>query len=240
MIQILDKEKCVGCHACYSCCPLQCIAMEEDSEGFRYPQVDRDVCINCKKCEEVCPVIQKPVLHDFSEISIAAYSKDEQIRNSSSSGGVFSVLAQIVLKHGGVVFGAAFDSNFQVHHIMVDSIDGLEKLRGSKYVQSRIENTFKEAKKILKSGRKVYFSGTPCQIDGFKNYLGREYDNLITQDIICHGVPAPLVWGRYLDSVREGLNSEVKHVTFRDKALGWRKYSVKIEGANGTVEMSTF
>lgn len=165
MIQILDKEKCVGCHACYSCCPLQCIAMEEDSEGFRYPQVDRDVCINCKKCEEVCPVIQKPVLHDFSEISIAAYSKDEQIRNSSSSGGVFSVLAQIVLKHGGVVFGAAFDSNFQVHHIMVDSIDGLEKLRGSKYVQSRIETTFKEAKKILKSGRKVYFSGTPCQID---------------------------------------------------------------------------
>lgn len=240
MIQILDKAKCVGCHACYSCCPLECITMEEDSEGFRYPQVDRGACIDCKKCEKVCPVVQKPVLQDFSEVSIAAYSKNERIRNSSSSGGVFSVLAQIVLKHGGVVFGAAFDSNFQVHHIMVDSIADLEKLRGSKYVQSRIENTFKEAMEILKSGREVYFSGTPCQIDGFKNYLGNDYDNLITQDIICHGVPAPFVWGRYLDSVREGLNSEVKRVSFRDKALGWRKYSVKIEGANGKVEMSTF
>lgn len=240
MIQISEKAKCVGCYACYSCCPLECITMKEDNEGFKYPQVAQDICINCRKCEKVCPVIQKPVLQDFSGISLAAYSKNEQLRYSSSSGGVFSVLAQMILKHGGVVFGAAFDSDFQVHHIRVDSIDGLEKLRGSKYVQSRIENTFKEAKEILESGRKVYFSGTPCQIDGFKNYLGREYGNLITQDIICHGVPAPYVWGKYLDSVREKINAEVKQVSFRDKLLGWRKYSVKIEGANGKVEISTF
>lgn len=240
MIQILEKAKCVGCYACYSCCPLECITMEADNEGFSYPRVDQDVCIDCRKCEKVCPIIQKPALQSFSKVSLAAYSKNEQIRNSSSSGGVFSALAQIVLKHGGVIFGAAFDTKFQVHHIGVNSIDDLEKLRGSKYVQSRIENTYKEAKNILESGRKVYFSGTPCQIDGFKNYLGRDYDNLITQDIICHGVPAPFVWGRYLDSVREKMHSEVKHVSFRDKVLGWRKYSVKIEGANGKVEMSTF
>lgn len=240
MIQILDKMNCVGCHACYSCCPLKCITMEEDSEGFRYPRVDQNVCINCKKCEKVCPVTQKSVIQEFSEVSFAAYSKDEKIRNSSSSGGIFSAMAQIVLKRGGVVFGAAFDNEFQVHHIKVDSIDNLEKLRGSKYVQSRIENTFKEAKAILESGKEVYFSGTPCQIDGFKNYLGREYNNLITQDIICHGVSAPYVWGKYLDSVRNKMNSEIKQVSFRDKLLGWRKYSVKIEGSNGKVEISTF
>ena len=131
MIQILEKAKYVGCYACYSCCPLECITMKEDNEGFKYPQVAQDVCINCRK---VCPVIQKPVLQDFSEISLAAYSKNEQLRYSSSSGGVFSVLAQVILKHGGVVFGAAFDGDFQVHHIRVDSIDDLEKLRRSKYV----------------------------------------------------------------------------------------------------------
>lgn len=240
MIQISDKAKCVGCHACYSCCPKLCISMEKDDEGFMYPRVDQNVCINCKKCERVCPVIQKSVPQHFSEVSLAAFSKDEQTRNNSSSGGVFSALAQIVLKHQGVIFGAAFDNEFQVHHIRVDSIDGLEKLRGSKYVQSRIEDTFKEAKEILESGKEVYFSGSPCQIDGLKNYLGKEYGNLITQDIICHGVPAPYVWGKYLDSVKKKLNSEIKRVTFRDKLYGWRKYSIKIEGANGNVEISTF
>lgn len=240
MIKVMDKAKCVGCHACYNCCPLNCITMEDDDEGFMYPRVDQNVCINCKRCEKVCPVIQKPTLGAFSEVSFAAYSKNEQIRKCSSSGGVFSVLAQIVLKHNGVVFGAAFDDEFQVHHIRVESVKDLEKLRGSKYVQSRIEKTFKDAKEILRSGREVYFSGTPCQIDGFKNYLGREYENLITQDIICHGVPAPYVWDKYLDSVRNNINSEIKQISFRDKLLGWRKYSVRIEGANGKVEMSTF
>lgn len=240
MIQVMDKAKCVGCHACYNCCPLNCITMEDDNEGFMYPRVDQNVCINCKKCEKVCPVIQKPTLGVFSEASFAAYSKNEQIRKCSSSGGVFSVLAQIVLKHNGVVFGAAFDNQFQVHHIRVESVKDLEKLRGSKYVQSRIEKTFKDAKEILESGREVYFSGTPCQIDGFKNYLGREYEKLITQDIICHGVPAPYVWDKYLDSVRNNINSEITQISFRDKLLGWRKYSVRIEGANGKVEMSTF
>lgn len=240
MIQVVDKAKCVGCHACYNCCPLNCITMEDDNEGFMYPRVDQNVCINCKKCEKVCPVIQKPTLGSFSEASFAAYSKNEQIRKCSSSGGVFSALAQIVLKHNGVVFGAAFDDEFQVHHIRVESVKDLEKLRGSKYVQSRIEKTFKDAKEILESGREVYFSGTPCQIDGSKNYLGREYENLITQDIICHGVPAPYVWDKYLDSVRNNINSEITQISFRDKLLGWRKYSVRIEGANGKVEMSTF
>lgn len=240
MIQIQDKSKCVGCYACYSCCPQNCISMEDDHEGFKYPQINLDACINCKKCERVCPGIQRQLHPHFSEVSLAAYSKDEQIRNSSSSGGIFSVLALVVLKHGGVIFGAAFDNKFAVHHIKVSSIKDIGKLRGSKYVQSRIENTFREAKDILESGREVYFSGTPCQIDGLKNFLGKEYSNLITQDIICHGVPSPYVWNKYLDSVRENLNSEIKCVSFRDKLLGWKKYSVKVEGTNGKVEMSTF
>lgn len=166
MIEILDKSKCVGCHACYSSCPRGCLSMQEDNEGFLYPLVDKEQCINCKRCEAVCPVVIRPSLHMYDEVCFAAYSKDERIRRGSSSGGVFSVLAESVLKCGGVVFGAVFDSEFQVHHIQIASSEELEKLRCSKYVQSRIEDTYKDARNYLKSGRKVYFSGTPCQIDG--------------------------------------------------------------------------
>ena len=222
MIEILDKSKCVGCHACYSSCPRRCLSMQEDNEGFLYPLVDKEQCINCKRCEAVCPVVIRPSLHMYDEVCFAAYSKDERIRRGSSSGGVFSVLAESVLKCGGVVFGAAFDSEFQVHHIQIASSEELEKLRCSKYVQSRIEDTYKEARNYLKSGRKVYFSGTPCQIDGLNNFLGREYNNLITQDIICHGVPAPFVWRKYLNQVKEKMQTGIRGVTFRDKTLGWR------------------
>lgn len=240
MIQILDKSKCVGCHACYSCCPLGCISMTEDEEEFLYPSVDKGKCVNCGKCEIVCPVIRRPSLRNYAETCFAAYSKKDYTRWKSSSGGVFSVFAETTIKHGGVVFGAAFDSEFQVHHVQITSLDELGKLRGSKYVQSRIEETYREAKKYLKNGREVYFSGTPCQIDGLKNYLGQEVDNLITQDIICHGVPAPLVWRKYIEQVKDKLHSDIKSITFRDKTLGWKKYSLKIEGTNNAHEMGSF
>lgn len=240
MIEIIQKSMCVGCYACCSCCPQQCISMEEDGEGFKYPSVNKSKCINCNKCEAVCPVIHSAPTQDFSEISFAAYSKDEVIRSQSSSGGVFSVLAEAVINQGGVVFGAAFDREFQVHHIGITSTDDLKFLRGSKYIQSRIEDTYKEIKEILKTDRKVYFSGTPCQVDGLKNFLGKEYDNLLTQDIICHGVSSPVVWEKYLNYVKDKIHSDIKHITFRDKTFGWNKYAVKIEGKNGTEEKSTF
>lgn len=240
MIQIVQKSMCVGCYACYSCCPQQCISMVKDGEGFRYPSIDHAKCINCNKCETVCPVIHRAPAQDFSKLAFAAYSKDEAIRSKSSSGGVFSVLGQAVINQGGVVFGAAFDSSFQVHHLRIESVDEIKLLRGSKYVQSRIEDTYKEVKETLKTGQKVYFSGTPCQVDGLKNYLGKEYDHLMTQDVICHGVSSPMVWEKYLNYVRDKIHSEITQVAFRDKTLGWKKYAVKIEGANGTVEKSTF
>lgn len=240
MIEILDKSRCVGCHACYSSCSRGCLSMQEDGDGFLYPYVDKEQCINCKRCETVCPVLKKPLLSFYDEKCFAAYSKDDEIRKNSSSGGVFTVFAESVLECGGIVFGAAFDTEFQVHHVRVTSSEELTKLRGSKYVQSRIEGTYKEAQKYLKNGRLVYFSGTPCQIDGLKNFLGREYENLITQDIICHGVPAPFVWRKYLEQVKEKLKTDIKRVFFRDKTFGWRKYSLKIYGENGSYERSIF
>lgn len=240
MIKISDKSKCVGCYACYSSCPLGCISMKEDGEGFRYPYVDKERCVNCRKCEAVCPVIKRPTLKGEGETCFAAYSRDAEIRYNSSSGGVFSVFAKAVLNCGGVVFGAAFDSEFQVYHIQISSLDELEKVRGSKYVQSRIEDAYIRAKECLVNGRLVYFSGTPCQIEGLNNYLGKRYDNLITQDFICHGVPAPFVWKKYIEDVKEKLQSGIKKVSFRDKTLGWRRYSLKIEGENDAYEMSSF
>lgn len=240
MIRISDKAKCVGCHACYSSCPTGCLLMKEDKEGFLYPYVDEERCVNCGKCERVCPVLKRPVLHDFDEACFAAYSRNDEIRSNSSSGGAFSVFAEEVINSGGVVFGAAFDSKFQVHHVQVTSTEELVGIRGSKYVQSRIEDTYRAARAYLESGRKVYFSGTPCQIDGLNNYLSHEYDNLITQDIICHGVPAPFVWEKYLEQIKANLQSDIKNITFRDKTLGWRRYCLKIDGENGMREMSNY
>lgn len=240
MIKILEKSNCVGCHACYSCCPVSCISMEKDEEGFLYPKADENNCIACGICEEVCPGIHRNLRENFREICFAGYSKDEEIRKTSSSGGVFSVLAKNIIERKGVIFGAAFDSEFQVHHVKVDSLTDLKSLKGSKYVQSRIENTYKETEEILKRGQLVYFSGTPCQIDGLKNYLQKEYDNLITQDFICHGVPAPMVWQKYLKYVMEVQHSEIKKVSFRDKTFGWRQYAVKIEFKNGNTQVDMF
>lgn len=240
MIRISDKSKCVGCHACYSSCPCGCLSMKEDGEGFLYPSINEKQCINCGKCEHICPVMIRPAFNDYDEVCLAAYSRNDEMRHKSSSGGVFSVLAEAVINSSGIVFGAAFDNEFQVHHVQATTIEELARIRGSKYVQSRIEDTYRATKAYLESGRMVYFSGTPCQIDGLNNYLSHKYENLITQDIICHGVPAPFVWKKYLEQVKANLQSDIKDITFRDKTFGWRRYSLKIDGENGTHEMSNF
>ena len=155
MIDIKRKEDCCGCNACGDACAHGAITFKTDNEGFWYPEVDKEKCVDCGLCEKVCPVIQKPTLGSFSEASFAAYSKNEQIRKCSSSGGVFSVLAQIVLKHNGVVFGAAFDDEWNVHHIIIDKLNDIHKLRGSKYVQSSTEYTFTEIQSFLKKEKMV-------------------------------------------------------------------------------------
>lgn len=229
MIHITEPKNCCGCNACVQACPKHCIKMQEDSEGFLYPVVDRESCIDCGLCERVCPVInqnepQKPV------VTLAAVNSDESVRLASSSGGIFTLLAERTIDNGGVVFGAAFDENWDVKHICIDSKSELPKLRGSKYVQSTIGNCYKEAITHLSAGKEVLFSGTPCQIAGLKRFLHKEYKNLKTVDVVCHGAPSPMVWRMYLDEVSSMYNiAQITDIKFRDKTEGWKNFSLSIK-----------
>ena len=233
MQKITQLKSCSGCHACYNACPVGCISMEYDAEGFLYPKIDKEKCINCGKCEKVCPVINE-YKDGKKGTAYACINKDESVREKSSSGGVFTLIAEYVLDNGGVVFGTAFDDKFNVVHIKVDNKEGLDKLRGSKYVQSSIGTTFKQAKDCLEEGRLVLFTATPCQISGLKAYLGRDYDNLITQDIICHGVPSPKVWQKYIAFREKSAGAKTRRMFFRHKKYGWKTYSVLFEFTNNT------
>lgn len=238
MIKIIDKTQCCGCHACVQCCPKQCIIMHEDGEGFLYPKVDTRICIECGLCEKVCPVIQQGAEHT-PLVVYASLNKEESVRSVSSSGGMFTPLAEQVLKEGGVVFGARFDEKWEVVHDYTEQVEGLAAFRGSKYVQSRIGDSYRKAEHFLRVGRKVLFSGTPCQIAGLKRYLRKEYDNLLAVDILCHGVPSPKVWRRYLHELNGMFfhNKEIQSiggVNFRDKRTGWRQYTFSVVSAEKT------
>jgi len=199
-VQPVKKELCTGCNACYSICPAHCISIQEDPEGFLYPVIEKEKCTSCKKCENICPAAVKG--NKRKPLSVyAARNPDEQIRRQSSSGGIFTLIAEYIIQKGGVVFGARFNDNWEVVHDYTETVEGLAVFRGSKYVQSRIGDTYIKTKNFLLAGRKVLFSGTPCQIAGLKAYLQKDYDNLLTVDLVCHGVPSPLVWKRYLDEV---------------------------------------
>jgi coenzyme F420-reducing hydrogenase beta subunit len=208
--------------------------MSADEEGFWYPKVNEDNCINCGLCEKVCPEINiykndkaydKPACH-------AAWNNDKGIRQDSSSGGVFTSIAEWILSKDGVVFGALYDSNFNVRHKETHTIKGLSELRGSKYVQSDINDTYKSAKKYLDTGKIVLFTGTPCQIAGLYSFLQKEYALLYTCDIVCHGVPSPIVFQKYKENLENKYDSNIKKIAFRDKKNGWKKYFVSIQFDN--------
>lgn len=190
MIIITDKHNSCGCGACVQRCPRQCITMHSDKEGFAYPVVDTKLCTNCGLCEMVCPVInQQPEQAPIA--TYAAINSDQAVREESSSGGIFTLLAEETINNGVVVFGAAFNDKWQVAHTYANEINDIKKFRGSKYVQSDICGSYSVAEKFLKEGKEVLFSGTPCQIAGLKRFLRKEYKNLKTIDFICHGVPSP-------------------------------------------------
>ena len=236
MIGRLNKEDCSGCGACSNICPQRCIAMKEDHEGFLYPDVEQDRCVGCRLCEQVCPSLNKPELHE-TPIGYACINNNTDIRMESSSGGVFSLLADDILEKGGAVFGVAFSGDsVEVRHVCIEDKEKLSFLRGSKYVQSRIGDTYKEVERFLKRGRPVLFTGTPCQIAGLKSFLRQEYDLLYTQDLICHGAPSPLVWKRYL--LEKGRS--VQTVSFRDKREGWITFSVSLKYVDQTEESEPF
>lgn len=235
MIDIKNKQDCCGCSACAQRCPKQCITMAEDEEGFLYPKVDTANCIDCHLCEKVCPVINQYDTRTPLNV-YAAKNPDDTIRMNSSSGGVFTILAEQVINTGGVVFGACWDDEWNIKHDYAECVDDLAKFRSSKYVQSRIGEAYSQVKCFLDGGRNVLFSGTPCQIAGLKLFLCKNYDNLLTVECVCHGVPSPGLWQQYLKEQTakdERAIIDITKINFRNKETGWKRYSISIDYEDG-------
>lgn len=234
---MIEKQKieCCGCNACVQICPRKCISMQQDEEGFFYPVVNKVECIHCGLCEKVCPMNPQENKQEGVPKAYAAYYRDQTIRLQSSSGGIFSALAERVIQSGGAVFGAAMqDDCYGVHHILVESETELYKLRGSKYLQSTVGNTYGQAKQLLETGRQVLYSGTPCQIEGLKTFLQKNYENLFCIDLICHGVPSQKVWQKYAMDLENREKAKLKRVFFRSKQThGWKNYSLETIFSNG-------
>lgn len=225
-MKLAEVNQCTGCWACVSACPKQCIRMERDSAGFPHPAADNTKCVNCGLCEKVCPVLKKIETHGSAPVAYAAYSRDKVTRLESSSGGIFSELAQAVIAKGGVVYGAAYNEQFDVVHICAESKTELARLRGAKYVQSDLGNTLVEVKGRLEKGQQVLFSGTPCQVAGLKCFLQKNYNNLSTVDFVCHGVPSPAVWKEYVKyrAQQDNCGRLPTSINMRSKETGWSRY----------------
>lgn len=224
------KTSCTGCHACSSICPVKAIKMEEDSEGFLYPKVDEEKCIKCGLCVKSCPVLSKYKSENFETPKVlAAWSLDEKNKFTSSSGGCFYEFAKYIINLDGVVIGAGFDDKLNVIHKSVTTTNKLSDLKGSKYVQSSIGNSYLEVRDNLKKGKYVLFVGTPCQVSGLYSFLKKiNIDKLYTADVICHGVPSPKVYRKYLNELKEKFDSNIKSISFRDKTKGWKNFSMKV------------
>lgn len=214
-----NRADCSGCEACANICPRNAIEMTRDDEGFVYPKINPELCIKCGRCDATCPALNfKKTNIDVFPATFVAIHPDEKILRHSSSGGVFTALSEIILRNGGIVFGAGFDKNWHVFHTAARTLDELENLRGSKYVQSQIGDVYRQVKAALQTS-KVLFSGTPCQCAGLKHFLGGDHENLLTVDILCHGVPSPAVWEYYIDELAN--RNDIAHVNFRSKRKGF-------------------
>lgn len=231
-------DRCTGCGACAAVCPIDCIRMTGDTAGFLYPQVDQNRCLHCNSCERSCPVLQPPQVAESVEIS-AAQNTDAAIRQESSSGGVFTALAQMMIRSGGTVCAAVYNQEFGVEHRIAFTMEELAPMRGAKYAQSHAGHLFRQLKELLAGGTPVMFVGTPCQCAALRSYLGKDDANLLLVDMICHGVPAPAVWEAYVQRRRQ-LDADgqpVASINLRDKSTGWSKYaySVLFRYPNGDV-----
>ena len=236
-MEIVSKSKCSGCHACFNICPKDAITMIPDENGFKYPQTNDDLCIHCDLCKKVCPIL-KDIKKENDIHAYACINKDDEIRRNSSSGGVFYLLAKNVLSRNGVVFGARFNDDFEVVRDYIEKVEDIHLFQGSKYVQSTIHDSYKKAKQFLNENRLVLFTGTPCQIEGLLSYLQKDYPNLITQDIICHGVPSPKLFKLYKENIQNKYGDDITKINFRKKTNSWKNYEMSIDLKNHHYEIS--
>ena len=238
-ISALPKVECTGCGSCYNCCPVDAIQMKPDKRGFLFPVVLSKRCINCSQCVSACPILTKEVPCQQKEpVCYAAWSKNEAVRFCSTSGGVFTHLAEAILDQGGLVAGARYRQDHLVEHTLIQSKNNIEQLRQSKYVQSETGLVFRQIKEALISGKPVLFVGTPCQCAGLRSYLGKSYEKLYQCDFICRGVNAPAVYLAYLKKLEDQYKSPVKQIWFKNKTFGWNNFCTKIIFEDGQVYLA--
>lgn len=236
MIEIKDRKDCCGCNACGDVCPYEAITFKTDIEGFWYPEIDINKCTDCGLCEKTCPHLHIEDLkkNDFEKpITIAAIHKNMRIRWDSTSGGVFSALANGMYKQNGYVGGAVYDENFLVHSVISNNPEDLDKLRSSKYLQSYAEDLYRTIRTRLKRGENVLVCGTPCQMAALRAFLNKDYENLIIVDFVCRGVNSPKVYRKYLDALERKYEGKVVYVKAKNKELGWRNLTRKVVFDNG-------
>ncbi len=232
MEEIVAKNKCTGCTACMNICPKQAISMETNSEGFKVPVINKEKCINCGLCKKTCPALNTNKNYSLNECFVA-YAKDDKYKNNSSSGGIFPLIATRVLEDKGIVIGAAFNQNNKLKHIAITKKEELNKVKGSKYLQSDLENIFLFVKENIEK-KKILFVGTPCQAAGLKAFLKKDYEKLICIDLFCHGVPSPKLFDKYVKDIEKENNDSLKDYNFRDKSTGWDSYSNTATFENST------
>ena len=240
-MKLCQEKDCVGCLACVNSCSWKALTIQENSEGFAIPRLNLSLCRNCGACSRACPILQQPAISRLSEpVIYSGWATAAKVRSSCSSGGAFYILAERILATGGVVFGASFGPNLEVMHTWVEHLEDLPQLTGSKYVQSNIGDSFIQAKKFLEQKRQVLFSGTPCQIAGLQKFLAQKYPTLLTVDLICHGVPSPMIFREYKQYMEKRFNSRIVRLKFRDKAFSWIYFNMQILFENQQQYIGTY
>jgi len=246
MIDRISVEQCTLCGSCYNACPVEAISFKKPYLDFLYPTIDNSRCVGCDRCERSCPILaEKCEPESGYPIAFAAKSRDEEVRRKSSSGGVFYELASRVLADGGYVCGAVFDECFHVKHIVSNTQEDLYRMMGSKYAQSDMGMCFRQIKTLLDAGKRVLFTGCPCQVAGLRTYVGKKYLNLILVELICHGIPSDQMLQVYIGVQEKKYGAKLKEMEFRNKAKGWHNSSVRMRFENGreyqeSMTMDTF